>query len=61
MKEEEVKKDSYYNEPYEVDCPKCGKTTRVYTQGNLEYCEYMTTVFVPCSCGEYIQFDLPVN
>lgn len=45
---------------YEQECPTCLMTMTVLTQrGNSP--EYETEIYVQCSCGEYIEFILPVN
>ena len=39
---------------------KCGKSVEISTQ--KDHCpEYYTTIYVKCTCGKSIQFELPVN
>ncbi len=57
MKLEEIRENLSHK--YEVTC-KCGKKHFVLTQDN-DFPEYHTEVYSPCECGEYVEFDLPVN
>jgi len=45
---------------YEEECPCCGLTQQLLTQKD-DFPEYYTYVYLRCQCGEYIQFELPVN
>ncbi len=45
---------------YEEQCPCCENVLTVRTQCD-NYPEYITEIFILCSCGEYIEFNLPVN
>lgn len=45
---------------YKKKCRKCGNVVVVYTQRDNGP-EYYTTVYVPCYCGNYLEFSLPVN
>jgi len=46
-------------ETYKGTC-KCGKVIEVSTQRDFGP-EYYTEVHVRCSCGESVEFNLPVN
>lgn len=56
MKLEEISK---WNDEYIEKCI-CGKSLKVFTQED-DRPEYHTHIYIPCECGEYIQFILPVN
>lgn len=58
MKYEDLIKDQD-NFDYHSTC-ECGKNYIVYTQEDRRP-EYYTYVYIPCECGEYVRFDLPVN
>ena len=45
---------------YSETCKNCGKESRVYTQEDRNP-EYYTAVYIECTCGEYLKFELPVN
>ena len=55
---EEIENKKYYDR-YEMIC-KCGKKHIIYTQED-DMPEYYTDVHVKCDCGNYVNFDLPVN
>ena len=38
----------------------CGRVIEVSTQQD-NYAEYITTVYVRCTCGKSVKFELPVN
>lgn len=38
----------------------CGRAYSVLTQKN-DFAEYETEIYLLCSCGEYVEFILPVN
>lgn len=57
VKLEEI--DSFDREEYIEKC-KCGKSYEVRTQ-KYDCSEYMTMVYIKCECGNYIEFELPVN
>ncbi len=44
---------------YFKECPCCSIETIVLTQGGEG--EYKTEIFIRCTCGEYLEFNLPVN
>ena len=56
MKIEEI--GSWYAK-YEQKCD-CGKKHLILTQKD-DRPEYYTEVYVLCDCGEYVNFELPVN
>ena len=45
---------------YQEECS-CGKKFTILTQNGLNLSEYETYVYLLCSCGEYVEFILPVN
>jgi len=47
------------SQTYKETC-ECGKVIEVSTQPD-ECPEYYTTVYVRCSCGKSVHFELPVN
>lgn len=57
MKFEEINEWDRY--PFEVICA-CQKVHTVFTQED-SFPEYHTHIYIKCSCGEYIEFNLPVN
>ena len=58
MKESEL--DKYDNHPYVMYCTECGQKHEVRTQSNGS-AEYMTDIYIKCSCGDFVKFELPVN
>lgn len=48
-----------WSQVYKNKC-ECGNEIEVSTQPD-EYPEYTTFVFVKCSCGKSVKFELPVN
>jgi cytochrome c1 len=52
--------DGEFAQTYTEKCPACGTETEVSTQrdGNPEY---YTGVYVRCTCGDSVAFNLPVN
>ena len=46
--------------PYHAKCPCCGLTQTLLTQQDNKP-EYYAEVYLQCQCGEYLEFDLPVN
>jgi hypothetical protein len=46
--------------PYLAQCPCCGITQTLLTQGENSP-EYYAEVYLQCQCGEYLEFELPVN
>jgi NADH pyrophosphatase NudC (nudix superfamily) len=63
---EEYKKQDPYctTAEYTEFCGGCGTPTSLWTQGNMEDCEYTTDVYIKCpnpSCLHLIRFNLPVN
>jgi len=57
MKLEEVKEWARYE--YIQKCA-CGKEHKLLTQED-DHPEYHTEVYIACECGEYVEFNLPVN
>jgi ribosomal protein L31 len=51
---------SEYAQTYKAKCNKCGNEIEVSTQKDGSP-EYYTDVFVRCSCGGSVHFELPVN
>ena len=45
---------------YNQICDFCGMTTTILTQRDNQP-EYEAEVYVQCQCGNYIEFNLPVN
>lgn len=45
---------------YKSKCKKCGIEIEVSTQQD-KYPEYYTDIFIRCSCGGSVHFELPVN
>lgn len=45
---------------YVQECPCCTMDCKILTQEDSKP-EYYTYVYVKCRCGEYLQFELPVN
>ena len=45
---------------YTQQCKYCGAAITVLTQQDDEP-EYRTQVYVQCQCGDYVEFNLPVN
>jgi hypothetical protein len=58
MKFDNIDKSDQYE--YEQECSCCGLKKQVLTQRD-DHPEYYTYVYLRCQCGEYIQFELPVN
>ena len=50
---------SLYRNEYSEECPLCTTTCTVLTQPAPG--EYDTKIYVQCQCGEYLEFELPVN
>ena len=50
---------SLYRNEYSEECPLCTMTCTVLTQPAPG--EYDTKIYVQCQCGEYLEFELPVN
>ena len=50
---------SYYAQTYSKECT-CGKEHLVSTQKD-EAPEYITEIYIKCTCGESVPFELPVN
>jgi len=48
------------NTEYTEQCIVCNNTHVIYAEGN-NFAEYETWVHVKCSCGNLVQFVLPVN
>lgn len=46
--------------PYHALCPCCGITQTMLTQRD-NFPEYYTEIYLMCQCGEYLEFNLPVN
>lgn len=57
MKIEDI--EDYDKYIYTESCG-CGEKITVLTQRDVSP-EYYTNVYVLCSCGDYVYFDLPVN
>jgi len=57
MKLEEISEFNQYE--YTQECT-CGKKHQILTQRD-DYPEYETDIYVLCTCGEYVPFELPVN
>jgi len=51
---------NFYGHPYKARCKNCGKEHTLFTQEDNKP-EYYTEVFVECSCGNRVLFQLPVN
>ena len=45
---------------YTGEC-ECGRVIEVSTQDGIDVSEYVTTVYVRCTCGKSVRFELPVN
>ncbi len=45
---------------YKKDCDCCGLTQQILTKRD-NFPEYYAEIYLRCQCGEYIEFDLPVN
>jgi hypothetical protein len=45
---------------YKIKCDVCSLITTVLTQED-DRPEYQTHVYVRCTCGNYLEFELPVN
>jgi len=58
MKVEEIRELDRY--PYRKRCDRCGREITVYTQEDDDP-EYYTDIYVPCVCGNYLKFKLPVD
>lgn len=58
MKIEEISKGYRYE--YEKICPCCEIKHLILTQ-DADFQEYNTEIYLKCSCGEFIEFILPVN
>lgn len=52
--------DKYEDYLYQKECPKCKVIAEVKTQHD-DCPEYHTGVSVKCVCGEWVEFELPVN
>jgi lysyl-tRNA synthetase class I len=52
--------NSDFSQTYSESCLNCGKVIEVSTQKD-DCPEYYTEVYVKCSCGHYVEFNLPVN
>ncbi len=50
---------SEFAQTYSKKC-ECGRAIEVSTQKDA-HPEYYTSVFVKCTCGKAVLFDLPVN
>lgn len=51
---------SKYAQTYTKTC-ECGRVTEVSAQGNEDDAEYTTDVYVKCTCGRSVHFELLVN
>lgn len=57
--------DDHWSRPYnsfgyaEI-CPSCKKEHLVETQKD-DHPEYYTSIYVKCDCGDFVEFELPVN
>lgn len=49
-----------YRYEYMKPCPCCTMECKILTKRD-DFPEYYTGVYVQCTCGEYIEFELPVN
>lgn len=58
MKLEDIPQFRRYT--YEKECRVCGIKQIILTQNN-DFAEYETEVYLLCQCGDYIEFELPVN
>ena len=58
MKFEDIPQDMFCG--YFVDCDGCGQEHELRTQWD-DKPECHTVVYLPCPCGEYVEFLLPVN
>lgn len=45
---------------YKKQCSCCGLEQEILTQRS-DFPEYETEIYLVCQCGEYIEFELPVN
>lgn len=50
----------YRRNEYIQECPTCTMTMFVLTQKD-DFPEYHTDIYVMCQCGEFLEFNLPVN
>ena len=51
---------SEYAQTYTETC-KCGQVLAVSTKKDWGGAEYATDVYVKCTCGKSVHFELPVN
>ncbi len=58
MKFEDIKE--WRRNSYVKECSCCGLNQTILTQED-DFPEYHTEIYLQCQCGEYIEFDLPVN
>lgn len=58
MELEEIREG--YRSEYQKECDICTMATTVYTQ-KFNDPEYETYIYVQCSCGNILEFTLPVN
>jgi hypothetical protein len=45
---------------YTEICPCCSLEQEILTQRD-NFPEYYTEIYLKCQCGQYIEFELPVN
>lgn len=58
MMEDEV--SDFYKCKYTKTCDICGLDQEILSQDGM-FPEYVTRVYVMHTCGNYIEFELPVN
>jgi len=50
----------HHRHSYTKKCPCCDLEQEILTQRD-DFPEYHTEIYLKCQCGEFIEFELPVN
>jgi len=60
MEQESIQVNGFPEWLYKESCKYCGKEHIICTQRD-DSPEYYTDVYIKCSCGKFVEFNLPVN
>jgi proline dehydrogenase len=56
----DIKYDKNEHVLYKNNCI-CGREYIIYSHADIECCEYVTDLYIPCDCGEKVLFIIPVR